>query len=361
MIGLSTICRSEQCSTFFPTMNEPLDIEDPSAFRAYLARSGLVEAIDSPTMTVLPGGVSSRTVLVEWPDCRGLVFKQALPKLRVAVDWFSDPVRVHREALGLRTLAALAPPGTVPAAIHEDFENHVAGMEAVPRPHENWKSLLLAGHLDDDHVRQFGRWLGVVHRRSWLQRHELSHAFDDRSFFESLRIEPYYQYTASQVPEAAAFIERLVDSTRSRRLTLVHGDFSPKNVLVHSGRVVVLDFEVIHWGDPSFDLGFGLTHLLSKAHHVGGLRSEFGRAAAAFFNTYRDELGDVPWAADLEPFAVRQALGCLLARVAGRSPLEYLDSEERRRQRSAVLALLALPPDRVQDLVEAFLAGLETA
>src|SRR5699024_9175971 len=144
-----------------------LDIEDPAALRRYLAAAGLLAGDEPVTIAVLPGGVSGRTVRVEWPNGRGTVFKQALPRLRVAVDWFSDPARVHREALGLRWLARLAPSGTVPALVFEDEREHVVGMKAVPRPHDNWKSLLLAGALDTDQVRQFGHWLGTVHRRSW--------------------------------------------------------------------------------------------------------------------------------------------------------------------------------------------------
>jgi 5-methylthioribose kinase len=340
---------------------EPLDIEDPTVLRQYLGAAGLLADGEPVTVTALPGGVSGRTVRVEWPDGRGRVFKQALPRLRVAVEWFSDPARVHREALGLRRLAQLAPPGSVPQLVFEDTREHVVGMEAVPRPHDSWKPLLLAGRLDDDHVRQFGRWLGTVHRRSWIDRAEMAPAFDDRSFFESLRVEPYYEYTASRIPAAAAFLSELVATTRERRLALVHGDYSPKNVLVHAGRLVVLDFEVIHWGDPAFDLGFGLTHLLSKAHHVRTHRAAFGRAAATFFRAYIEGLGDVPWAGDLEPHAVRHALGCLLARACGRSPLEYLDAAERDRQRDIVLTLLDHPPTLVADLVGEWLARLEAA
>jgi 5-methylthioribose kinase len=340
---------------------EQLDIEDPVVLRKYLAAAGVLADGEAVTVTVLPGGVSGRTVLVEWPDGRSHVFKQALRKLRVAVDWFSDPVRVHREAEGLRRLARLAPPGSVPAVVFEDTREHVLGMEAVPRPHDNWKALLLAGRLDDDHVRQFGRWLGSVHRHSWQQRDELAGAFDDRSFFESLRVEPYYQYTATRVPDAAAFLGELVASTRGRRLTLVHGDYSPKNVLVHAGWLVVLDYEVIHWGDPAFDLGFGLTHLLSKAHHIRARRADFARAASTFYRVYAETLGDVPWAGDLEPHAVRHALGCLLARACGRSPLEYLDAAGRERQRDTVLALIGRRPARVDDLAREWLARLEAA
>jgi hypothetical protein len=338
---------------------DQLDIEQPETLRQYLADAGLLAAGEQVAIKVLPGGVSGRTVLVDWPDGRRRVFKQALARLRVAVDWFSDPTRIHREALGLTWLAKLAPSGTVPGVVFEDAEQHVLGMEAVPRPHDNWKTLLLAGILESGHVEQFGRWLGTVHRNSWLEREQLAPAFDDRSFFESLRIEPYYQYTATQVPEAAAFLTNLVETTRSRRLALVHGDYSPKNVLVHAGTLIVLDFEVVHWGDPAFDLGFGLTHLLSKAHHVRGLRANFVEAAARFFRVYLESLGDVPWANEIEPHAVRNAMGCMLARSKGRSPLEYLDGAARDRQRDAVLAVLRSPPRRVNDLVAAFLRELE--
>ena len=338
---------------------DPIDIEDPAVLRTYLGKACLLGESEPVTMAVLPGGVSSRTVLVDWPGGRSLVFKQALSKLRVAVDWFSDPARVHREALGLRWLARLAPPGSVPALALEDSREHILAMEAAPKPHENWKSMLLSGRVDDELVGQFGRWLGTVHRSSWLHRNELATAFDDRSFFESLRVEPYYLYTASRVPAAAAFFDELIAATRASRLALVHGDFSPKNILVHAGRLMVLDYEVIHWGDPAFDVGFALTHFLSKAHHLRDRRADFGRAASNFWRTYLEILKDVPWSGSVEPRAVRHTLGCLLARAHGRSPLEYLDAAARERQCDAVLALTPRPPARVDDLVDQFLAGLE--
>jgi 5-methylthioribose kinase len=104
---------------------DQVDIENPDALHRYLAAAGLLSDGVRVTITILPGGVSSRTVLVEWPDGRGRVFKQALPKLRVAVDWFSDPNRIHREALGLRWLARLAPAGSVPALVFEDTRAHI--------------------------------------------------------------------------------------------------------------------------------------------------------------------------------------------------------------------------------------------
>jgi aminoglycoside phosphotransferase (APT) family kinase protein len=197
--------------------------------------------------------------------------------------------------------------------------------------------MLLAGRVDPGHIRQFAALLASIHRRSAERDVELAPIFDDRTFFESLRIEPYYQYTATQVTQAARFLHDLIAATRVRRHCLVHGDYSPKNILVHYDKLILLDHEVIHWGDPAFDLGFALTHLLSKAHHLLAHRSAFAEAATLFWSTYRADLGTPDWANDLEVHAVRHTLGCLLARVAGRSPLEYLSSEERSRQRATVV------------------------
>lgn len=342
------------------TTDVGLDIEQPAALSAYLRRTGRIGPGESPAVRVLPGGVSNRTVLVARPTGDAWVIKQALPKLRVAVDWFSPPERIHREGLGMRWLARLAPPGSITRLVFEDHERHLLAMAAVPAPHENWKTLLLAGRIERDHVDQFARLLGMVHRRSAEERAAVEPVFADRGYFESLRLEPYYAYTATQVRDAAPYLERLLAETRARGDTLVHGDYSPKNILIHAERLILLDHEVIHWGDPGFDLGFSLTHFLSKAHHLPEARRAFAAAAEQYWRTYRETAGAAAWTEGIEPRAVRHTLGCLLARVAGRSPLEYLDEREQARQRDAVLRVLADDPvTTVAALVYRFLDEIE--
>jgi aminoglycoside phosphotransferase (APT) family kinase protein len=342
----------------FTGLEGSLDIEQPEALVAYLRAQELIRGDEEPIVRVLAGGVSNRTVWVGRESGEAWVLKQALAKLRVQVDWFSSPERIHREAAGLRWLNRLAPPGSVPGFVCEDFEQHVLIMQAVPQPHANWKHLLLAGDLQPDHVAQFGSLLGTIHGRAAGQR-EVEAAFANSTFFESLRLEPYYAYTARQVPEAANFLHALAAETRERRHTLVHGDYSPKNILVQDGRLVLLDHEVIHYGDPAFDLGFSLTHLLSKALHLSALRGRFAAAAVGHWEAYRRAVGRPPWLAPLEPRAVRHTLACLLARVAGRSPLEYLDAAERARQQAVVIELLAQPPASVAALTDRFVEGIE--
>lgn len=341
-----------------------LDIEQPAALITYLRQSQRIAATETPHVTVLAGGVSNRTVLVERATGEAWVLKQALTKLRVPVDWFSDPERVHREALGLQWLAQLTPPGIIPSLIFEDHTHHLLAMQAVPQPHANWKSLLLAGNLDLNLVEQFATLLALIHGGAARRQHELAPLFRDRTFFESLRLEPYYQYTASQVPAAHPFLEQLVTATRERCYTLVHGDYSPKNTLIYANRLVLLDYEVIHWGDPAFDLGFGLTHLLSKAHHVAPLRQQFLRAACHFWQSYQavnqqEGAEAAAWQTGLEQAAIRHTLACLLARVAGRSPLEYLTKAERTLQQAVVVALITHQPTTMNTLCEEFISRID--
>lgn len=218
--------------------------------------------------------------------------------------------------------------------------------------------MLLAGRVEEDHVDRFARILATVHARSAARLADLEPELGDRSYFRTLRLEPYYEYTAARVPAAARFLSALCRETLAIRSTLVHGDYNPKNVLVHEGRLVVVDHEVSHLGDPAFDLGFAGAHLLSKAHHVEPARDAFLAAERRSWNVYAEATAGAGWAAGLEERAVRHVLGCLLARVAGRSQLEYLTPGEKERQLSLALVLVRKPPATVEALVDAWGEGL---
>ena len=337
---------------------DALDIERPESLLAYLRASGRIGPQEQPRPQRLAGGVSSRAVLVEREaPAESWVLKQALPKLRVAVDWFSSPERMRREALALRWVPELVPAGSAPSLLWEDPAVHLLAMTAVPQPHVNWKTALLQGR-ELERAEAFGRLLGTVHRRAWERRAEIQRDFGDRSFFESLRVEPYYRYTAGRVPAAAPFLVELIAQTDRITETLVHGDFSPKNVLVHDGRLVLLDYEVAHFGDPAFDVGFSTAHLLSKANHLRALGEAFVRAATESWRAYRGEIDATAFGGEVESRSVRHTLACLLARVDGRSPLEYLDEPARRRQRAAAIALMQAPPATMPELAASWLGRL---
>ena len=394
-----------------------MDIEQPGQLLTWLHLHNHIADWEHPEITRLSGGVSNRCMLIHRvPPHLDWVIKQSLGKLRVDVEWFSDPKRIHREADGIRTLGQLLPAGTVPALYFEDHEEHILAMAAVPGPHDNWKSLLLSGTVSRSHIKQFAQLLNLIHSEAAKESNTLALTFRDRTNFESLRLAPYFTYTADQVPAASGFIKELVQQTRKRQLTLVHGDYSPKNILIYNERLVLLDHEVIHWGDPAFDVGFALAHLLSKAHHLVPQREVFRNAAKYFWWIYKNgnhvEKGDreqmrfeqpgrevslaesnhvehfdssqpltepVPnehqdgwneqmhheqpgserWRQDLEQFAVRHSLACLLARVAGKSPLEYLSENERKVQRVIVTDLMDHCPDTIDTLIDSFVDRLD--
>ncbi|MBV8224134.1 MAG: phosphotransferase [Verrucomicrobia bacterium] len=337
-----------------------VDIENTSDLLRYLRDSGRIGKEETPIFRTLRGGVSNKTVLLQRPGGGSWVLKQALPKLRVRADWFSDPARIEVEANALRFLPLVTPVGTVPKLLFEDSEQHLLAMEAVPQPYENWKEQLLSGTVELDLVRQFGKLLAGIHCRSHDLGHELLPIFERRVFFETLRLEPYYQFTAEKVPQANQFLLTMVEENRQHCITLVHGDYSPKNILVYQGRLILLDHEVVHFGDPAFDLGFSLTHLLSKALHLAANRPAFLEAAREYWKTYEAATTSATWLADVEDRAVNNTIACLLARTAGRSPLEYLADDERLKQKDTALQLIACRPETVPALIQEFGRRIQT-
>jgi 5-methylthioribose kinase len=335
-----------------------VDIENGPQLLHYLRDTKRIGAQETPTVRRLQGGVSNKTVLLLRPEGSAWVLKQALAKLRVQSDWFSDPSRIRIEADALRFLLGIVPSGTITPLVFEDAEQNILAMEAVPEPHENWKERLLRGKIELSLIQEFGRMLGLIHQRSYSKSSELRAKFSDRTFFRTLRLEPYYEYSAIVTPAAKPFLSALIADTLDRQETFVHGDFSPKNILVYQDKLVLLDHEVAHFGDPAFDIGFSLTHLLSKAHHSPKSRFVLIDAALHYWKTYFELVRQLPWSAGLEHRATRHTTACLLARAVGRSPLEYLNESERARQVHTALHLIETGPASVSQLVELFVRGL---
>jgi len=325
-----------------------MKIDDNTQLIDYLITNNWMEADQSVAIRELSGGISCITLLVETSHHDPIVIKQARQKLKTAEDWYSNPQRIHIEAAAMRALQHLTPPHTVPKLLFEDKQHHLVGMEAVPEPHINWKKMLMKGEIHTDHVRQFGRILAGIHSGS-LHNLDYQKNFADRHFYTTLRIEPYYVFAAQQVPEAAPFIHTLIDDTLANPACLVHGDYSPKNILIHNHRLILLDHEVMHFGDGTFDLGFSMTHLLSKARHVEGKKAAFQQAAKLYWEEYGKHFDvDESW----EQRAVRHTIACMLARVKGKSLLEYLSEEERASQCKCCLQLIDSIPTHIHQLIE---------
>ena len=311
----------------------------------YLTGRGLLASAGSGAATaeLLGGGVSNVVVRVQPPDGSGgaLVLKQSLAKLRVAEEWLADRERIYRERAGIDWLTGALPEGVIPQVVDEDRENFLFVMTAAPEGGVNWKESLLAGDVDVQVAGRVGSLLGMMHRSSWCVGENVPaelQLFADLDCFAQLRIEPYHRATAAAHPDLAGAIEeqgrRMLAPLDGRR-ALSHGDYSPKNVIVN-GRgekalVFLLDFEVVHLGNPVFDLAFMLNHFTLKAIHRPELAERYNAAAGSFWAAYLTAAGDiVEEPAELERDTVAQLGALLLARIDGKSPVEYITEQERK-------------------------------
>ena len=313
----------------------------------YLGGRGM--AGEAVRITELGGGVSNTVLLVEADD-RRFVLKQALGKLRVQDDWFSDRERVFRESAAMRWLRPHLPAGSVPEILFEDRENCLFAMSAGPPEAETWKALLMRGQADAGVAGTIGGMLGKMVSSSWRDP-EAERVFGDQTVFDQLRLDPYYRTTAARHPDLKQQFDRLMRESSSRRVSLVHGDWSPKNFLVLAGTVMAIDFEVTHFGDPAFDAAFLLNHLLLKSFYRPAWSAALGRAALAFWEACR---AGVPKECGWIEAATLSHLGCLLlARVDGKSPAEYItDPALRTRVREFARQLIIAPPDHVADVFD---------
>src|ERR1700719_3948148 len=141
-----------------------IDIEDFGQLLRYLRETGRIDATEVPRIQKLGGGVSNKTLLLVRSGGESWVIKQALAKLRVQSDWFSDPARIQVEANGLRYLPRVTPKGSITSLLLEDAAENLLVMEAVPEPHQNWKQQLLGGEIDPQFFGQFAKLLGSIHR-----------------------------------------------------------------------------------------------------------------------------------------------------------------------------------------------------
>lgn len=291
----------------------------------------LSSAPDGLTFTPLAGGVSSDIWRV---DAAGISFcaKRALPRLRVRALWEAPVSRNTEEVRWLRTVRRWIGEQAAEVVAHDEAAGVAVLRWYDPAIWRNWKAELLGGRVDARVAAALGRALGTIAREA--PRHpELAGAFDNQVLFDALRIDPFFRYIRTRHPRVADLVEQL----ETDRSTLVHGDFSPKNVLISDvAEIRILDAETATWGSAGFDPGYLLAHLLLKYEH----RHDRALLVAAerFWSAYRSETGTA--FADIDRLTARTLAGMLLARIDGKSPVEYLTDTERDALRDFAAGLL---------------------
>jgi 5-methylthioribose kinase len=310
--------------------------QDPQAMRRIFLSLGLAQPDEPVQAASLTGGVSSGIYRVDLRSGSYCV-KQALPQLKVAKEWLVPVERVFGEIGYLRTVQRIVP-GQVPRMVGEDPASKSFVMEFLGPEFRNWKSDLLACRIDSGVAREVGDLLGRIHAAT-ADDAQLAKQFANDSNFFALRLDPYLVEAARMHPALAGRLHAIVERTAGTRRVLVHGDVSPKNILVGPRGPVLLDAECAWFGDPAFDLAFCLNHFLLKAAH---LPQHVDSLMACFDAMQQAYLGHVNWEPK-ESIAARVGFllpGLALARVDGKSPVEYLSEPARQAVRRIAIDLL---------------------
>ncbi|MET7770948.1 phosphotransferase [Nocardia sp. NPDC005366] len=258
------------------------------------------------------------------------VVKQALPRLRVEQEWHADIGRLITEGQALAT-AATIDPTALPAVL--EFSDGFLVIARAPEHWHPWKDDLMAGVIDPAVAARLGLFLTRLQLATAERDAELRPRFGSRTAFEQLRVTPFHQQVRIRHPDLAAPIDRTLTAMANTSTCVVHGDYSPKNILVgHSAEELwVIDWEVAHLGDPAWILG----HLLLKTIHQPAHATGYHAAATAFLYA---------WTAARDPAQlIRQTAVLILARIDGRSPVDYLDAAGRDTARTLGRHLLLAP------------------
>jgi aminoglycoside phosphotransferase (APT) family kinase protein len=336
-------------------MDDPSSDVDP-VLEAFAGQAGLAGV---QRWAPLSGGVSCNVWRVD-AGGRSICVKRALARLNVADDWEAPVVRSLYEYRWFETARAIIP-GCAPEPLALDAERGLLAMAFLPEAkHPLWKRQLLAGEANVATARVVGERLGRIHAGA-AGRADIAARFASDDIFFALRLDAYLLAAARRRPAAAPALRGLVERTAATRLTLVHGDVSPKNILVGPEGPVFLDAETAWWGDPAFDLAFCLNHLLLKCLVVPVARDALLASFTALVEAYFEEV-DWEGREALEARAASLLPGLLLARVDGKSPVEYLTGDDQKAfVRGVAMPLLRHAPTMLDEVLDTWRRALEAA
>ena len=312
-------------------------IDTSEAIIFYLSEHDLLMPGETPPVTYMDGGVSGVVALVDTRQ-RLLLVKQALAKLKVKADWKCDVRRIEVEHEALCLYASIVA-DCVPKPIMYDRENCIMIREAAPAYCDTWKKDLLQGRINHAIAEKAISSLAAVHQHTAVN-HDAFNYFNDQTFFDELRIKPYILHLLNKYPELTKQAEEQVSMLRENCIALIHGDYSPKNIIVDVDRIYIVDMEVACYSHPAFDLAFFMNHFFLKSIHMHEYKEEFLKTIRIMMNRYLS-IATYCSSSDIESATVHLLGFMLLARIDGKSPVEYIVSDnEKQHVRNLGLTIL---------------------
>jgi aminoglycoside phosphotransferase (APT) family kinase protein len=318
---------------------------------------GLGEAAEVTGVYPLTGGVASDIARVDVGGTSYCV-KFALEKLKVAEDWRAPVHRNKAEYAWLEAVSRIAPQSVPKLHGRSDIENGFA-MEFLDSTQSIlWKENLLHGEPNIEHAAAVGALLGKSHATTSTSQFDRQ-AFTNRDDFQSLRLDPYLNFTATRHPDLSRYLKGQVNSLYACEQVLVHGDVSPKNILLRGDTPILLDAECATMGDACFDLAFCMNHFLLKAIHRPDHQAVLLAAVGALWEAY---VPHIVWedAASVEARTTVLLPMLMLARVDGKSPVEYLNIPAQEAVRQLAIPAIVSPGSRLDHLISRFRERLST-
>lgn len=276
-------------------------------------------------LTTLSGGVSSDVWRADGPRGTACI-KRPLPMLRVATPWEVSVQRGEFEARWLETAYGIVP-SSVPRRLGYDPLAHLIGMEYFPpEAFPNWRTLLLDRQIDQRVATQLGHVVGTIHAATADEPY-IAERFDSGTLFDALRLDPYFRSLRTRHPDLVDRLTQIINQTATTQRVLVHGDVSPKNVLVGNNGPILLDAECAWYGDPAFDVAFLCTHLLLKSRALPVYSRSLHASLSCYITAYESHITWEP-TDTLRERSAQLLCAMLLARVDGKSPVDYLSTSD---------------------------------
>ena len=273
----------------------------------------------------LEGGVSSEVYYVK-TNKSDYCIKRSLKKLLVKKNWIANTNRIKYEYLWLKHCKKIIS-RNIPKTFEFDNKKKYIVMEYLnDSKYKTLKQLYFNKVVNIKTIKLISKHLYKIHSSSKNLKTKKIFDGNNNNFYD-LRLDPYFNEVGRIYPKYKKYIKNINKNYFENSSTLVHGDFSPKNILIGKNKIIYLDAECCNFGDPVFDLVFFTNHLLIKSIFIKDKSQEFIKSYIIFYKEYLNNLNLKNYKSYINRIIEMTPI-MLLARIDGKSPVEYLNSKK---------------------------------